>query len=449
MAPSRVCVIGAGPSGTSVLRAFKSAQEKGADIPEIVCYEKQSNWGGLWNFTWRTGVGLDGEPVHGSMYRHLWSNGPKECLEFADYGFEQHFGKAIPSYPPREVLHDYIIGRVEKSGVKPWVQFNTCVKHVSFDDASKKFSVRTVNSADVVEERTEKFDYVFCCSGHFSTPNVPEFDGIETFSGRVMHAHDFRSAEEFNGKDVLIIGTSYSAEDIASQCYKYGAKSLTCSWRTAPMGFHWPNNFKTVPLLQKVSGRTCTFKDGTTTDVDVIIMCTGYKHHFPFIEPALRLTTPNVLWIDTLHEGVVWPTNHQLFYIGMQDQWFTFNMFDAQAWYARDIVLKRLSLPDSATMKAEWAKWRAADEGKPATDEACIRFQADYVQRLVDKTDYPNFNIEGVVQLFLEWEHNKHADIMSFRDKPHKSVLTGTEAPVHHTPWLTAFDDSIACYVGK
>lgn len=66
MAPSRVCVIGAGPSGTSVLRAFKSAQEKGADIPEIVCYEKQSNWGGLWNFTWRTGVGLDGEPVHGS-----------------------------------------------------------------------------------------------------------------------------------------------------------------------------------------------------------------------------------------------------------------------------------------------------------------------------------------------------------------------------------------------
>ena len=26
---------------------------------------------------------------------------------------------------------------------------------------------------------------------------------------------------EFTGKDILIIGTSYSAEDIASQCYKY------------------------------------------------------------------------------------------------------------------------------------------------------------------------------------------------------------------------------------
>ena len=120
--PVRVCVIGAGPSGTSVLRAFKSAEAKGAAIPEIVCYEKQDVWGGLWNYSWRTGLSMNGEPVHNSMYRHLWSNGPKECLEFADYSFEEHFGCAIPSFPPREVLHDYITGRVEKAGVKHWVQ---------------------------------------------------------------------------------------------------------------------------------------------------------------------------------------------------------------------------------------------------------------------------------------------------------------------------------------
>ena len=37
------------------------------------------------------------------MYRYLWSNGPKECLEFADYSFDEHFGKPIPSFPPREL----------------------------------------------------------------------------------------------------------------------------------------------------------------------------------------------------------------------------------------------------------------------------------------------------------------------------------------------------------
>lgn len=107
----RVAIIGAGPSGLAQLRAFQSAHAQGAEMPEVVCFEKQADWGGMWNYTWRTGLDEHGEPVHGSMYRYLWSNGPKECLEFADYSFDEHFGRPISSYPPREVLWDYIQGR--------------------------------------------------------------------------------------------------------------------------------------------------------------------------------------------------------------------------------------------------------------------------------------------------------------------------------------------------
>ena len=224
---------------TRLAGAFKSAAEKGTPIPDIVCYEKQATWGGLWNYTWRTGLDHRGEAVHGSMYRHLWSNGPKECLEFADYSFERHFGFPIPSYPPREVLHDYITGRVEKSGVRPWVKCNAQVVGCTWDAHRRQFDVR-VRFGDDGSEVTESFDWVLCCTGHFSIPHVPEFPGMHQFPGRVLHAHDFRSAEEFHGKDILVIGTSYSAEDIASQCFKYGARSITCSWRTAPMAFHWP-----------------------------------------------------------------------------------------------------------------------------------------------------------------------------------------------------------------
>ena len=99
---NRVAVIGAGPCGLSILQAFETARQKGVDIPQVVCFEKQSDWNGLWNYTWRTGTDKYGDPVHGSMYRYLWSNGPKECLEFADYTFEDHFDKPIPSFPPRE-----------------------------------------------------------------------------------------------------------------------------------------------------------------------------------------------------------------------------------------------------------------------------------------------------------------------------------------------------------
>ena len=66
-------------------------------------------------------------------------------------------------------------------------------------------------------ESAEVFDYVVVCSGHFSTPNVPYWPGFDKFEGRILHAHDFRDALEFKDKDVLIVGTSYSAEDIGSQ----------------------------------------------------------------------------------------------------------------------------------------------------------------------------------------------------------------------------------------
>ena len=82
----RICLIGAGPSGLSVLHQAEKLRQEGIDNLEVVCFEKQSECGGLWNYTWRTGTDEHGEPVHGSMYRYLWSNGPKEAsLEFPDY----------------------------------------------------------------------------------------------------------------------------------------------------------------------------------------------------------------------------------------------------------------------------------------------------------------------------------------------------------------------------
>src|SRR5699024_808044 len=137
----RVGIIGAGPSGLAQLRAFESAQRVGEEIPAIICFEKQSNCGGMCIYTWRTGLGKYGEPIHGSMYRYLWSNGPKECLELSDYSFDEHFGKPMSSFPPREVLFDYIQGRIEKSNARDFIRFNTPARWVSFDEATQKFSV--------------------------------------------------------------------------------------------------------------------------------------------------------------------------------------------------------------------------------------------------------------------------------------------------------------------
>lgn len=443
MSKKRVAIIGAGPSGTAQLRAFQSAAEKGADIPEIVCFEKQDDWGGLWNYTWRTGLDEYGEPVHCSMYRYLWSNGPKEGLEFADYTFEEHFGKQIASYPPREVLRDYILGRVEKAGVRDWVRFRHPVRWVTYKEDTGIFRV-TAEDLKANRVYTEEFDHVICASGHFSTPNVPHFEGLDGFNGRVLHAHDFRDALEFKDKDILIIGTSYSAEDIGSQCWKYGCKSVTVSYRTAPMGFKWPDNWEEVPLLQKVEGNTCTFKDGSQKRVDAIILCTGYLHHFPFMDEPLKLRTANRLATADLYKGVVWNANPKLFYLGMQDQWFTFNMFDAQAWWVRDAILGRIEIPsDRAVLDADVTR-RVAEED---ASEDPIGYQGDYVKELIAETDYPSFDVDGACAAFYEWKKHKKQDIMGFRNNSYRSVMTGTMAPAHHTPWVDALDDSMEAYL--
>jgi trimethylamine monooxygenase len=441
----RVAIIGAGPSGLAALRAFESARKKGASIPELVCYEKQGDWGGLWNYTWRTGTDEYGEPVHGSMYRYLWSNGPKECLEFADYSFEEHFGRPIPSYPPRAVLHDYIKGRIAKSGIGSYIKLRTPVQWVSYDDRTGKFSV-TVKDLESNSVATSEFDNVIVASGHFSTPNVPEFPGVASFPGRVLHAHDFRSADEFAGKNVLLIGSSYSAEDIGIQCHKYGAKSITFSWRTKPMGFQWPEGFQEVPLLKKVEGKVAHFKDGTSKEVDAIILCTGYLHHFPFLEDTLRLKTHNRLYPPQLYKGIFWWGNPKLVYLGMQDQYYTFNMFDAQAWYARNVILGRIKLPSYGDMAEDIAKWIGMEEKLQNPFEA-IDFQTEYVRDLLSATDYPRLDVDMVANLFKEWEHHKEEGILTYRDRAYPSTLTGNMAPVHHTRWMEALDDSLEAFL--
>lgn len=441
----RVAIVGAGPCGLGQLRAFAAARDAGADIPEIVCFERQDDWGGLWHYTWRTGIDEHGEPVHGSMYRYLWSNGPKECLEFADYSFEEHFGKPIPSFPPRQVLADYIKGRAEKSNVRDYVRFNTAVRDVRWNSDAQMF---TLTSEDLPSHTrsTEQFDYVIVSTGHFSVPNTPTFDGIESFPGRVMHAHDFRDAQEFTGKRLLVVGASYSAEDIALQCHKYGAASVTMSYRTQAMGFKWPDGMDERPLLTGLSGNTATFKDGTSTDVDAILLCTGYQHSFPFLDDDLKLRTHNRLNPPGLYKGIAWEENPRLMYLGMQDQYYTFSMFDLQAWWARDVVLDRIAVPSLADMRKDTAAWVKREESLP-DPFAEIDFQADYVRDLAKATDYPSFDIDLTVKEFREWEHHKEENILTYRDKAFASAVTGSAAPVHHTAWLEALDDSMATFL--
>ena len=160
----------------------------------------------------------------------------------------------------------------------------------------------------------------------------------------------------------------------------------------------------------------------------------------------LTLVTANRLATAMLYKGVAFVNNPKLFYIGMQDQWYTFNMFDAQAWWARDVMLGKIDLPDTAAMNAD-VKDREDREDQNEDDYACIRYQGDYVKELIAETDYPSFNVDGANEAFFSWKKDKKKGIMTFRDNSYVSVITGSMAPVHHTPWKDAMDDTLESYL--
>ena len=439
---SSVAIIGAGPCGLSQLRAFAQAEAAGVHIPEIVCYEKQSDWGGLWNFSWETGTDKFGEAVHNGMYKNLWMNGPKECYEYADYTFDKHFAKPVPSYLTREDFRDYILGRAKESNLKRFIVFNNAVRLVEFDQEKDQFKV-CVEDLTSGKHHIHLFDYVIVATGHFSTPHVPDFEGIERFPGRVLHSHDFRDAEQFVGLNLLVIGGSYSAEDIALQCYKFGAKSITVSYRTKPMGFRWPKGIEEVPLLTHIEDNIVHFKDGSRKKVDIIVFCTGYRHHFPFITDQLRLiTSRSQLHPSQLYKGILFQDQPRLIYLGMNNVYFSTTLFDAQAWYARDVILKRIRIPELEERTIDIGKWQARESllAGPLED---IDLQASYMEELMDSTDCTPFKLKAVVTLLKEWEHDKEEDILGYRNQVFTSPITGTKSIAPSVLWINAKHEEI------
>ena len=44
----------------------------------------------------------------------------------------------------------------------------------------------------------------------FDRPFFPQISGLKDFQGEVIHSHDYKSAERFKGKKVIVIGGSFT-----------------------------------------------------------------------------------------------------------------------------------------------------------------------------------------------------------------------------------------------
>jgi len=80
----------------------------------------------------------------------------------------------------------------------------------------------------------DTYDAVFVCTGHHSTPNVPDWEDADGFEGELMHSHYYRDTNKFQGKDVAVVGVGNSGR-LLTIYWRCGWLNRGMGWRKVPI----------------------------------------------------------------------------------------------------------------------------------------------------------------------------------------------------------------------
>ena len=334
-----------------------------------------------------------------------------------------------------------------KRNLKQFIKFSTVVNRVDYSKDTDDFKVR-VKHLPTDTESVERFTHVIVASGTFSYGKMPNYPGLEQFKGRVLHSQDVKHMEDFNGQRILLIGAKFSAEDLALQAYKYGAKRVVISWKTMPLGHGWYEFPKTItqhPQVVKFINNTVYFKDGFEADFDTVIFCTGYEWHFPFMADDLRLKKQFVAVSKDFYKATLWLNggNGKVLYLASAYMIYMLPRFDAQAMWACKYIIGDLTVPSLEEMVSDSEKWLKKFSRVDKTKILdVIQFMTGVLKDLCEAGGYPTNCIKSF-EIFKEWYQHKAENILTFRDRQYRSVHTGKHSTLHHTPWMKEFDETL------
>ncbi len=399
----KVCIIGAGASGLTAMRALEQQQ-----IP-FDCFEMGSDIGGNWRF--------DNDNGRSSAYRSLHIDTSKGRMQFSDLPMPAHY----PAFPHHSQVLAYFEQYADHFDLRRRVTFQTRVEKVEPAAPGEAGGYRvTTRSVHGGETRQGRYRAVMVCNGHHWLPKMPDFPG--KFSGRCTHSHHYRDPEPYLGQRVLVVGIGNSGADIASELSRAADRTFLAMRRRPRiipryvMGFpldQWttprssrlplwlqqfayrlllkmtvgdqtrygfPNPDHAVltehptvssellnivahggltlkPNVQELRGDQVLFEDGSLETVDAIIYATGYQIAFPFLDPDFFRVEDNEV---ALYRKVVSPDHPDLYFIGLiQPLGAIMPLAEQQARWAAELISGAGKLPDREAMRREIERERA------------------------------------------------------------------------------------------
>jgi putative flavoprotein involved in K+ transport len=76
--------------------------------------------------------------------------------------------------------------------------------------------------------------FVVVATGYNHTPVMPDWPGRDGFAGQLIHGQDYRNAEPYRGRDVLVVGSGNTGAEIAVDLVEGGASRVRMAIRTPP-----------------------------------------------------------------------------------------------------------------------------------------------------------------------------------------------------------------------
>lgn len=354
-------VIGAGPSGLATARAL---QRQG--LP-WTGYELSHDVGGLWD--------IDGPRSTVYASAHLISS--RTTTEFTehpmppgtpDYPSHTHLLAYFRSYADRFGLREHYRFGTEVVTVEP-------VGGSDIGGSEQRWLV-TATGPDGATTRTEHAGVVVA-NGTLSEPNRPRLPGH--FDGEILHTADYKHPEALAGRRVLVVGAGNSGCDIVVDAvhhaaavdlsvrrgyhfvpkYVFGRPADTLNQgRPLParikqaldtrllrmftgdptrFGFPEPDHklYESHPVVnslvlhhlghgdatvrpdvERLDGDGVVFRDGSRHPYDTVVLATGYRLHYPFLDSSL-LAWPPERAAPELYLQIVSPDVEGLFVVGM------------------------------------------------------------------------------------------------------------------------------------
>lgn len=344
-------------------------------------------------------------------------------MGFLDYPFvaKGDDNRRFPGH--REVLR-YLEDFARDFEVDGMVRFGTEVVRVRMEgDGKWAVRWRRLGRDGDEDDKEELYEGVVICNGHYSEPRVAEIPGIKAWPGKQIHSHNYRVPEPFQSKVVVIIGSSASAVDISRDIARF-AKEVHIADRSITEGTPikqpgYDNMWLHSMIESTHEDGTVVFQDGSSANVDVIMHCTGYKFHFPFLETD-GIVTVGDNRVGPLYKHVFPPSLAPwVSFVGLPWKVIPFPLVELQSKWIAGILSGRIALPSQEEMikdvEALYLEMEIAGRPKRYTHDIS-QYQFEYDHWLSSECEHPGVE-EWRKQMYVANGKNKIAFPESYRDK--------------------------------